>query len=770
MRKSIITLCMMLSVSCGWAQTVWTNLSSYCDNDRLSLTPTEVEFKQDETILHLRVQNSPGGGVGFSGIKLKDENGKMYALKHGDPTRLYEDKCLLGQYNKVPMHGIMNFALHFEPVTNPTTRLHAYTGYGYYDFKMWNIHQVKPMEISLFNSNWRDEKGDWVLGLYESGAVYDSKVYSYEEKSDKKVVLTNGNEKLTIAIGKEKNGKRQFKINNQKLDLECFGAEVPAYPTEDNTAFSTDYTSGEAEISGWIKDFPKEISESEEAFGISVKVQNMFTGELEDYNKATIDKDGKFTIKVKVKGTQSVIFNEFSNKVNVYEVKMILQPGKKYFMVHNWETAKCMFMGEDARLQNELQAFPCKYEWKTSIYVPEKEKSIDSTMTRFNDYIAKNPTLSKRYRDYILQEAQLRVLTNLIRSDNATEAARVASKFAAVNTSLPISLIPALYEYCENKYQDEYSKARQKYTRTPELFLSFEKQGKIQLSDSEREILKKWQQYEEEIDKLRECESQEEMMEKYKKIQDMYPREELNAFFSKEEVSKAYSEWAPSNDQIQKNVIESLFTDQTMRDFCRSLILGKVLQQVKSLPDDYSQLYDDIKNEDFKQQINGLKDYYAEQQRQNEEKVKGVIAPNSNVAGLTDGKAIVEKMIEPYKGKIIYMDVWGTWCQPCVQAIKASPTLKDAVKDYDVVYLYFEYGSPESVWKSAIADLNLIKPNYVHYQLPSEQQEAVIKYLKVDGFPSYFLFDKNGNMESLDRGHIGDTNGFKKKIEELSKK
>ena len=308
------------------------------------------------------------------------------------------------------------------------------------------------MEISLFNSNWRNEKGDWVLGLYESGAVYDSKVYSYEEKSDKKVVLTNGNEKLTIAIGKEKNGKRQFKINNQKLDLECFGAEVPAYPTEDNTAFSTDYTSGEAEISGWIKDFPKEIPESEEAFGISVKVQNMFTGELEDYNKATIDKDGKFTIKVKVKGTQSVIFNEFSNKVNVYEAKMILQPGKKYFMVHNWETAKCMFMGEDARLQNELQAFPCKYEWKTSIYVPEKEKSIDSTMTRFNDYIAKNPTLSKRYRDYILQEAQLRVLTNLIRSDNATEAARVASKFAAVNTSLPISLIPALYEYCENKF------------------------------------------------------------------------------------------------------------------------------------------------------------------------------------------------------------------------------------------------------------------------------------------------------------------------------
>ena len=626
------------------------------------------------------------------------------------------------------------------------------------------------MDVSLFNSNWRDEKGDWVLGLYESGAVYESKVYSYAEKSDKKVVLTNGNEKLTIAIGKEKDGKRQFKINGNKLNLESFGAEVPAYPTEDNNAFSTDYTSGEAEISGWIKDFPKEIPEPEEAFGISVKVQNMFTGELEDYNKATIDKDGKFTIKVKVKGTQSVIFNEFSNKVNVYEAKMILQPGKKYFMVHNWETAKCMFMGEDARLQNELQAFPCKYEWKTTVHADLKEKSIDSTLTRLADDIAKYPTLSKRYRDFIEQEARLRVASNFVVSPFDTGTDVLSGKYLTINPALPISLIPALYEYCENKVPLETSKVHQKYSLSPEVVLSFEKQGKIKISDGEREILKKWQQYEEDIDKLGECESREEMIEKYRKIQEMYPREDINALRGKEDISKAYSEWAPSGDQIQKNVIDSLFTDETLRDYCRSLILCNVLVSEKSLSEYYSPLYNDIKNESFKQQIDNLKAYYAEQARLNEEKVKNVIAPNSNVAGLTDGKAIVEKMVEPYKGKIIYMDTWGTWCQPCVQAIKASPALKDAVKEYDIVYLYFAYGSPDVAWKGAIADLGLTKPNYVHYNLPQEQQEAVIKYLKVDGFPSYFLFDKNGNMEPLDRSHIGNINGFKKKIDELSKK
>ena len=76
MKQAIITLCLLLTAVCGWAQKVWTNLSSYCDNDRLSLTPVEVEFKQDETILHLRIQNHPTGWVNYTGMKLKDENGK----------------------------------------------------------------------------------------------------------------------------------------------------------------------------------------------------------------------------------------------------------------------------------------------------------------------------------------------------------------------------------------------------------------------------------------------------------------------------------------------------------------------------------------------------------------------------------------------------------------------------------------------------------------------------------------------------------------------
>ena len=185
-------------------------------------------------------------------------------------------------------------------------------------------------------------------------------------------------------------------------------------------------------------------------------------------------------------------------------------------------------------------------------------------------------------------------------------------------------------------------------------------------------------------------------------------------------------------------------------------------------------IINEIRNDYFRQQVINQRCYYAELVRQNEEAVKKVIAPASNVEGLTDGKAIIDKIIEPYKGKIVYMDVWGTWCKPCIEDIKASPKLKDALKDYDIVYLYFHIGgdmeeSPD-VWKGAIAELGLTKPNYVHYLIPRPQQKMVTDYLKVEGYPSYYLFDKQGNMEKLDRGHMGNIEGFKKKIDELSKK
>ena len=768
MKKTIISLVLMLIAICGWAQKVWETPTSFFDDPNFDIKVSKVELLDKETIVHLNVKN-PGTFQFAKQTYLTTPDGKHYLVTNAKATCEEEKDLPLGEWYH-PTTPNTNFALHFNPLPADVERFHLIEGDYPRAFKVWNISEGKQKEMSgLFNSNWRDDQnGEWILSLYADNAVYDSKVWKYEAKNDKKIVLTDGQEKVTIAVGKEKAGKRQFTINEQKLNLSNFGSTLPCYPTEDNTTFSTELANGEATINGWIKDFPKDLSDKK--INITTKVMDFLTGEEVTVDR-TIDALGHFSIKAKLNGTQSVVFEEKTeNGDKVYETEVVLQPGKQYYMVHDWNNGSCLFMGENARLQNELQTNPCDIEWASTGYIEPKVKNYETAMGRLNGIIAKNPNLSKRYREYMNDKIRFLAARNIVNSREREKAAQIADKYAAVNTSMPLSLTSNFADYVDEKIRRCFSMAMDKYRDSPELFLRFEKEGKIKLSDSDHDLLKKWQQTNELRKKLRDCETIEEANAVGAEIEKIGGAKEILALRDREDIQKILAEWRPNTHKVECDVIDSVYTNQLMRDYCRARILSQELSRNKSLTNDALPLINDIKNDYFKQQVVALKSHYDELARQNEEAVKKVIAPASNVEGLTDGKAIVEKMIEPYKGKIVYMDVWGTWCQPCINAIKASPAMKEAVKDYDIVYLYFTYGSEEAAWKGCIAELGLTKPNYVHYRLPQNQQEAVVSYLKVEGFPSYFLFDKQGNVETLDRGHIGDIQGFKNKIDELSKK
>ncbi|MCQ2197455.1 MAG: hypothetical protein MJZ60_08055 [Bacteroidaceae bacterium] len=68
------------------------------------------------------------------------------------------------------------------------------------------------------------------------------------------------------------------------------------------------------------------------------------------------------------------------------------------------------------------------------------------------------------------------------------------------------------------------------------------------------------------------------------------------------------------------------------------------------------------------------------------------------------------------------------------------------MKDYPIVYLYLANRSPEESWKTVIKEYNITGDNVVHYNLPDVQQKAVENYLQVKHFPTYKLFDQQGNL------------------------
>jgi thiol-disulfide isomerase/thioredoxin len=145
------------------------------------------------------------------------------------------------------------------------------------------------------------------------------------------------------------------------------------------------------------------------------------------------------------------------------------------------------------------------------------------------------------------------------------------------------------------------------------------------------------------------------------------------------------------------------------------------------------------------------------------------LRPSTDVEGMSDGEKILRKLIEPYKGRIIYVDIWGTWCTPCRENLKDSWKLKEALKDYDIVYLYLANRSSDEAWKSVISEYNLTGPNCVHYNLPADQQNAIEQYIGTTGYPTYKLIDKQGNIHPLDLQQAININSLIETLDKLNK-
>lgn len=70
--------------------------------------------------------------------------------------------------------------------------------------------------------------------------------------------------------------------------------------------------------------------------------------------------------------------------------------------------------------------------------------------------------------------------------------------------------------------------------------------------------------------------------------------------------------------------------------------------------------------------------------------------------------------------------------------------------------------------KNLIKLNDLVGDNIVHYNLPAAQQSAIENYLNIRSFPSYHLFDKEGNLVDV-KVDARQLDNLEKIIKELSK-
>lgn len=111
----------------------------------------------------------------------------------------------------------------------------------------------------------------------------------------------------------------------------------------------------------------------------------------------------------------------------------------------------------------------------------------------------------------------------------------------------------------------------------------------------------------------------------------------------------------------------------------------------------------------------------------------------------------IYNVVNNFKGKVIYLDIWGTWCGPCKDELTYVPALKEEFKNEELIFLYLDMDkdAKDKEWQDFI---RINEMTGIHLRMNNEKiqtiwQELLPNQKEIHGqYPSYFIFDKEGGL------------------------
>jgi len=94
--------------------------------------------------------------------------------------------------------------------------------------------------------------------------------------------------------------------------------------------------------------------------------------------------------------------------------------------------------------------------------------------------------------------------------------------------------------------------------------------------------------------------------------------------------------------------------------------------------------------------------------------------------------------LSDYRGKVVFLNIWGTWCAPCIAEMPTMETLYRKYKDRKFEMLAISIDNDWDIVNRFYQDHNLTLPAFLD---PGHQ---VAELYKVYKYPETFLIDGNG--------------------------
>lgn len=159
------------------------------------------------------------------------------------------------------------------------------------------------------------------------------------------------------------------------------------------------------------------------------------------------------------------------------------------------------------------------------------------------------------------------------------------------------------------------------------------------------------------------------------------------------------------------------------------LLLEKLVKSDESISKQLEKLKDDV---DFKRE----RKLSIINQPQNGESYIDFTYEN------TSGEAV---SLSSFKGSLVYVDVWATWCGPCKAEIPYLKTLEQDYHEQNIVFLSVSVDTDKDQWLKMVEEEALSG-----VQLWADGWSQITKDYAIFGIPRFMLFSEDGKIISND--------------------
>ena len=136
----------------------------------------------------------------------------------------------------------------------------------------------------------------------------------------------------------------------------------------------------------------------------------------------------------------------------------------------------------------------------------------------------------------------------------------------------------------------------------------------------------------------------------------------------------------------------------------------------------------------------------------------GDAAPAFSAPGLAGGTV----SLSAYRGKVVYLDFWASWCGPCAKSLPALDALRKefAPGDFQIVAVNLD--------RNPAVAAKFLKQRPVGYPSAIDPKGSLPAAFGVEAMPTSFLIDRDGVVRHVHRGfRESDVDPLRREIQKL---